>query len=539
MATVQQAQGTEFGSQSWRPSLTHAGLFLLGFALILVVFRDGIDNMIKYWAEPEYSHGYLIPLLSLYLLSIRLVTLDKLGAGPSWLGVTITLAGLTGLILGQLSALYVIVHYSFVLTIWGLVVTQVGWRGIKALWPALVFLLFMVPLPRFIQWNLSSELQLISSQIGTAILRPLGVPVFLEGNVIDLGNYKLQVVEACAGLRYLFPLMCFGLLCAVLFRGAAWKKVLLFVSSVPIAVFMNSFRIAVTGLLVNRFGISAAEGFTHYFEGWVVFTACLAIMFLEMWGLAKLDGRKLDDVFDVTLPDLSALPGLRILLQPNRPLVATCALLVLGGLASFALANRVEILPQRADLQTFPLTLSEWRGVESEIPPEQLEELQATDYLLASYSSPSAKQPVEIYVAYYESQSTGVSVHSPRACLPGGGWRVEESTEVSIPDILPSGAGLPVNRTVIAMGDQRMLVYYWFMQRGRLLTNEYLVKWYIFWDSLRLSRSDGALVRLVTPVGDLSEMDAADARLRQFLSITFPRLYYHIPQENVAVGASP
>lgn len=523
-------------SQSQRPTLRQSGLFLLAFAALFVVFRDGLGNMIKYWSEPEYSHGYLIPLISLYLLSIRLVMLDKLGARASWLGVGLTLAGLTGFLLGQLSALYVIVHYSFVVTIWGLVMTQVGWRGLKALWPALIFLLFMVPLPRFIQWNLTSDLQLISSQIGSAILRLFGVPVFLEGNVIDLGGYQLQVVEACAGLRYVFPLMCFGLLCAVLFRGATWKKLLLFISSVPIAVFMNSFRIAVTGLLVNRFGTSAAEGFTHYFEGWVVFTACLVIMFLEMWALAKLGGSKLDDVFDVAVPDSSALPGLRTLLRPNQPLVATCALLVLAGVVSFALANRVEIRPARESLHAFPLSLSGWRGTEEEIPALQLEELQATDYLLASYANPTLTAPVGLYIAYYESQSTGVAVHSPRACLPGGGWRVEKSEEVAIPGILPTGGGLPVNRTLVSMGDQRLLVYYWFMQRGRNLTNEYLVKWYIFWDSLTKRRTDGALVRLTTPLGDVSEIDAADARLQQFLKDAYPRLYYHIPQEN-AVGA--
>lgn len=534
---TQQVEAQAVAAPASRPILMASGLFLFAVFALLVVFRDGLENMIKYWTEPEYSHGYLIPLISLYLVSIRLVLLDKSGARASWLGVGVTLVGLAGFLLGQLSALYAIVHYSFVFTIWGLVFTQVGWRGVKALWPALIFLLFMVPLPRFIQWNLSSDLQLISSEIGTAILRALGVPVFLEGNVIDLGTYKLQVVEACAGLRYLFPLMCFGLLCAVLFRGATWKKLLLFVSSVPIAVFMNSFRIAVTGVLVNRNGTSAAEGFMHYFEGWVVFTACLVLMFVLMWALAKLGGNKLDDVFDVELPDRTSLPGLRTLLGSNQPLMATCALLLLGGVVSFSLANRVEIRPARESLQLFPLSLADWRGTEQEIPALQLEELQATDTLLASYINPAVEAPVEIYVAYYESQSTGVAVHSPRACLPGGGWRVENSAVVDIPGILPTGAGLPVNRTLVSMGEQRLLVYYWFMQRGRNITNEYLVKWFIFWDSLTRRRTDGALVRLVTSLGEASEVPAADARLQRFLKDAYPRLYYHIPQEDAVVAA--
>ena len=107
------------------------------------------------------------------------------------------------------------------------------------IWSALVFLLFMVPLPRFIQFNLSNELQLISSQLGAGIVRLFGIPVSLEGNVIDLGSYKLQVVEACSGLRYLFPLMSFGLLCAVLFKAPVWQRALVFLSSLPITIVMN------------------------------------------------------------------------------------------------------------------------------------------------------------------------------------------------------------------------------------------------------------------------------------------------------------
>ena len=97
------------------------------------------------------------------------------------------------------------------------------------------------------------------------------MPVFLEGNVIDLGVYKLQVAEACSGLRYLFPIMSFSYVFAVLYRGPVWHKIVLLLSAVPIAVLMNSFRIGVIGVLVDRYGIGQAEGFLHFFEGWIIF----------------------------------------------------------------------------------------------------------------------------------------------------------------------------------------------------------------------------------------------------------------------------
>ena len=508
------------------------GLFLLALAVMLFTFREGLAGMVAWWDEPEYSHGYLIPFISLYLLAARLELLDSVKPSASWAGVAVVLCGLAGFFLGELSALYVIVQYAFVLTIWGLVITQVGGRGLKVLWPVLIFLLFMVPLPRFIQWNLSNDLQLISSQLGTGFLRLTGIPVFLQGNVIDLGNYKLQVVEACAGLRYLFPLMAFALLCAVMFRGAVWQRVLLFLSSLPIAIVMNSFRIAVTGVLVNSYGTSAAEGFLHYFEGWVIFTLCLALLFMEMWALARVSGRSLDDVFDLELPGRTALPGLTVLLSPNRPLLAAVLLLVLAALGSFAIANRVEQVPDRTPLTAFPLKLGEWRGTEGEVPRDQLEELKLTDYIMASYSRPGVAQSVELYVAYYASQRKGASIHSPKACLPGGGWVIDEFSQVGVPGAGPdtaTGDEMTVNRTLISLGSQRMLVYYWFEQRGRHITNEYLAKWYIFQDSLLMNRTDGALVRVITVLPEGGDVAAADQRLQEFIRVAAPRLGYYVP----------
>ena len=116
-----------------------------------------------------------------------------------------------------------------------------------------------------------------------------------------------------------------------MFRGAVWKRLLLFFTSVPIAIVMNSFRIAVTGVLVNSYGTEAAEGFLHYFEGWVIFTLCLMILFAEMWLLAKAGGQKLDDVLNLDLPGREALPGLARLFAPSRQLIATVLLLVACG----------------------------------------------------------------------------------------------------------------------------------------------------------------------------------------------------------------
>ncbi len=509
---------------------------------LVVIFRDGLWLMVQWWEEPEYQHGYLIPLVALYLLWARASELRVTPTEPSGVGLLLVALGLAGFLLGELSAIYTVTQYAFLLTLWGLVWTAVGWRGTRVLWAGLLYLVFMVPLPRFIQWNLSALFQLWSSEIGAGFLRAIGISVFLEGNVIDLGNYQLQVVDACSGLRYLFPLVSFSFFCAYIFRGAFWQRLVIFVSAVPITIFMNSFRIAVTGVLVNRYGTGQAEGFLHYFEGWIIFVACIALLFLEMAAFALLGRRKLAEVFEVEIPGLE---DFRYLLGESgvrAPVYVALGLLVAGAAGSLAIQAREEVVPAgRAPLSSFPLVVGDWRGHDGILQRDVLDELKLTDYLLASYNNSAGGLPTELYVAYYDSQRKGASVHSPRACLPGGGWRMEEFGPRTLQDAGPGGASLTVNRALITKGEGRALVYYWFMQRGRYLSNEYLVKWYIFWDSLVHNRTDGALVRVTVPLPKDADMADADRRIEDFIRAVEPKLYYYIPQENpvAAVPAGP
>ena len=197
------------------------------------------------------------------------------------------------LILGGLAALRALEQYAFLITLTGLFAVAFGMSGLRIAGIPLLFLVFMVPLPSFIISNMSSKLQLLSSWLGVEFIRACNIMVYLEGNVIDLGTYKLQVVDACSGLRYLFPLSSLAFLCAFLFKGPFWQKLLVFLSSAPLTVLMNSFRIGVIGVLVDNWGTEMAEGFLHDFEGWVVFLLCMVLLFIEMWIFSRISGNKL------------------------------------------------------------------------------------------------------------------------------------------------------------------------------------------------------------------------------------------------------
>lgn len=519
-------------STAWSEPPLFWVLLILGVGAAVALCWDGVALMVEYWLErEEYSHGVLIPFITLYLVWQKRGELSRLPFRGEWGGAVLTLFALFIYFAGELSSLYVIVQYGFLLLIYGLVLSFMGLRAFAVVVIPLLVLSFMIPLPSFLYNNLSAKLQLLSSEIGVAVIRAFGISVFLEGNVIDLGSYKLQVVEACNGLRYLFPLMTLGFVVAYLYRAAFWKRAIIFLSTIPITVLMNSFRIGVIGVMVDRWGQSMAEGFLHDFEGWVIFMACFAVLFLEMWLLMRVTGdkRPLSAVFGLDIPGArhpadASVERRRIPL----PFYASFLILVIAMGAAIALPPRTEVVQPRRDFSEFPLTLSEWKGQREAMEQVYIDALKFTDYALINYRDDHG-HTVNFYSAFYASQRKGESVHSPRSCLPGGGWEIESLTQRDIEGVSVSGVPLRVNRALISYGEQKQLVYYWFQQRGRVITNEYLVKWDMFVDAITRNRTDGALVRLVIPMRDgqdVAELDAAlalfSADVSQFLPAYIP-----------------
>ncbi len=514
-------------------------LSLLLLAAFVVLFDHGFARMLSIeWQMPEYQHAWIIPLVSIYLVWARATDLQRVPFQPSWTGVALVVFGLLVFFLGELSAIWAIGWYGFLFTFWGLVIAVMGLRAAAVIWAGLLYMVFMIPLPQTLLANLSGAFQLWSSQIGVSFLRLVGVTVYLEGNVIDLGNYRLQVVEACSGLRYLFPLTSFSFFCAYVFRGRLWQRVVIFLAAIPITIFMNSFRIAITGILVNRYGTGQADGFLHYFEGWVIFVACIALLFALMTLFSLMSRRRLAESFAVEIPELS---DFRYLVPAGalRPAAVTAvAIIVAGAVGSLAIERRDENIPAHVSLSTFPMVIGDWSGRDGRLEADVLDELKLTDYMVTRYMSDKYPQPVELYIAYYGSQRTGASMHSPRACLPGGGWQIKELSQQDLEGMRADGSPLPVNRMVIGQGSDKALVYYWFVQRGRYLTSEYAVKFYNFWDALTRNRTDGALVRVMTPITDPLDTAEADRRLTEFIRAAEPKVYYHLPQDAAVARAA-
>jgi exosortase D (VPLPA-CTERM-specific) len=326
-------------------------------------------------------------------------------------------------------------------------------------------------------------------------------------------------------------LVTLGFLVAYIYNAALWKRALVFLSTIPITVLMNSFRIGVIGVTVDRWGQKMAEGFLHDFEGWVIFMACFGVLFVEMWLLMRLTGdrRDLREVFGLEAPVKVEGPSMCLSGPIPKPLVGSTIGLLLAVSAGYLLPERQELTPPRTAFSEFPVQFADWQGRPEPMEQVYIDALKFTDYALINFKN-SGGDVINLYSAYYESQRKGESVHSPRSCLPGGGWEIQSLTQVDVPNATVDGVPLRVNRALISYGDQKQLVYYWFQQRGRVMTNEFLVKWYMLIDAIFMHRTDGALVRVIaplTPGGDVSRLDGA---LNEFTADIAPMLSRYIPK---------
>jgi exosortase D (VPLPA-CTERM-specific) len=512
--------------------MTSLAAVLLAVLSLIAISKDGISSLLAAWSRPEYSHGYIIPLIAIFLFLQRssIATFANAASSGKTLAVCISAIGAVTAVLGNLAGIPDIITYGMLLTIAGLILTVTGLPRGLILWPAWFYLIFMLPLPNFIYWPLSIKLQFLSSDIGVRIIQLLNIPVYLDGNIIDLGVYKLQVAEACNGLRYLFPLMSFGFLFAVIYNGSWWKKLLLMLSTIPITIGMNSFRIGVIGVLVNSFGIGQAEGFLHLFEGWVIFLVCVVLLLseaklLRLVAPSTLQGQPLFDLdFDKAKIQFSRLKDIRV---TAHFIVATLAI-VLGLGLMWSLSGRAPELATRKNLAEFPMTTADWVGKSNVLEGDIQKALGANEYLLVDYSSTHGSPPVNLLVSYYASQTNGSGMHSPEVCIPAGGWEVSRWGQFNVNLENPTFGQLNVNRAIIQKGQSKQLVYYWFEQRGRHVTSDYWAKAYTVWDSINRGRSDGALVRVVTPI-DGEAVDAADKRLNAFLKFAVRELPSFVP----------
>lgn len=522
----------ELSSAHQKPKLIdeflHGGTFWLLVACISAVFffQEGINDLLVAWKMPEYSHGPLIPILSglMFLRQLKTVPVNHGPVTDRGPGVALLIFAVLIGAGGKIIEINDIVAYALILWVGAILLISFGWKVGKHFWPPVVHLAFMLPLPGAVYYGVSTYLQGVSSELGVFFLHLIQVPVFLEGNIIDLGVFKLHVAEACSGLRYLFPILSFSYIFAILYQGPMWHKALLLLSAAPITVLMNSVRIALAGWIVNNFGLDHLEGFSHFFEGWVIFISCVLILFVLAWLLVKLRGeqKSLVEALDLESDGLATQARRISLVKPSAAMIF--AAVMVGALAvSWQFApKRAEVIFDREPFVLFPSQLGEWQlGSHQPLDPQVERVLGADDYLSVMLTRADTAPSVDLFVAWYQDQADG-GVHSPEVCLPGAGWEIAQLEQIDVAD--QAGVPFSINRAIIQKGVTRMMVYFWYDQRQVRTASMYEAKLQLMLGRFMNGRDDSAIVRLTTLIDpDETEADA-QRRLDEALKDTLAPL---------------
>lgn len=540
-------------------------LILAGVAIPwLVLYAETFNSLFRNWNREDYAYCYAVPFFALYLAyrdrpgggngsgSVQPDTLAKGETGISWgfpgFGGSWALLGYIGLALsfllffaGRLGSVVVIVYFSMWVSIAGLVVLLTGnpFRGGTA-YP-LAVLLFAIPLPGYVETMLTFRLKLISTVITVKMLNLVGIVASSEGNIIDLGTTRVQVVDACSGLHYVLSTLFLALVTGYFFNKRFYERAALLVLALPLAVLMNSLRVLVMSIVIKYFSPEAVQGVTHDLLGVLVFALSLLCLVLMSYLLGLFGSRQ------------SVVPG-SVLEQGGKETPETTSpsrgvASILSGPASMRLSMRhgiiaaslliamcllkLSLTPQQArltrkDFSSFPTQIGEWVGRKMEQDPAVRKSLRVDDYLLQEFSNASTGNSLYLMIPYYEYQIMDRMTHNPNTCLLGSGW-IPREKGILQPNP-ETGRSFPVQRLLLAKDDQLILTVFWFQQRGRKIASEYEYKMYLFLDSLFRHRSDGCLVRMDMGLNPGQSSEEAQVILESFVVGVAECLKDYIPE---------
>lgn len=272
--------GPNGSDDSMRGPAIAGALVLIG--VMTGVYLPVLYHMVLHWrAVDDYSHGFLIAPLALYFAWERRSRLHGVPISGSWWGLLPLSLGVLALTIGRLGVELTSMRTGFVLTLIGLVLLLFGRKVFEVLAFPLLFLFLMVPLPQSLVNVIAFPLQLMAASAAVESLHVMGIPALLEGNIIHLAHSELFVAQACSGLRSLMALLTLGVVFAYFLQRGTLKRLIIVFSTIPIAIFVNAVRVALTGFLAHSYGKEAASGIIHDFQGLITFFLAFLVLLVE------------------------------------------------------------------------------------------------------------------------------------------------------------------------------------------------------------------------------------------------------------------
>ena len=498
---------------------------ILTIIIVSVLYSDVLKKLaLDWWNDPNYSHGFLIPFISVYWIWGRRKFLHSTHAAPSAWGLPVLFASGILYIVGHITGELFTQRFSFVMMLAGLALIWRGKAQWRVLWAPILYLVFMIPLPYIVYDSIAFPLKLFATKVSITTLQYLGQSIYSEGNLIFLPDTTLEVADACSGIRSLISVLALSIIIAKYTQHDWPSRFLLVALSIPVVIFMNILRIVGTGLLVGK-NPDLSTGFFHAFSGEVIFLAGVILLFGIAILMARRCPRKVHThVSEGSAEQLACNAGGTVSVGKWWPKWAAIGVLLFIVLVNFS-ATQVRATPLVRSLDFLPVHIGEFVLVgDSEMDSSVVENLGVDHYTMRVYRSPSGYD-LWLYIGYFEEQKEGAMIHSPKHCYPGSGWSSlsSEIIKIKIPD---SNNTIEINEYILAKSDAKELVYYWYQSRGRVVANEYLDRLYMLFDSLIKKRSDGALIRISCPAGDVEK---ARKFQQQFINALYPVLTEFLP----------
>lgn len=479
-----------------------------------------ISAMSSFWQDGDNSYCYLVIPIFLYLCWDKKDVFQFAQFSWSYWGLIPALLSALLVMIGELGSVKTLTYIG----LWGCVtsvfICLYGPKRSRHLFFPLLILFFVVPLPPYLNRILTFNMKMSASTLAVEMLRTAGVSVLQNGNILDLGVTRLQVVDACSGLRYIVSMVLMSLLIGNFFVTGLWRRLVLLFLVYPLTIAINSLRIFVTGLgALHGYDFLLEESY-HDAAGLIAFGIAGVVLYAVARILRRIGKTDTSKPFlDKGICSYGA----------AAPLIVTlslCLLFIGSGLSVKDRASQMNI-PARENFSSFPMQIDGWQGKPRILTEDIIDGLGSDDNIAATFTKDGLPNTIHLLIPYYDFQDTSRAAHAPQSCLLGGGWDMEESTVQRFR--LSGEKDMDIGSMRLRQGEQQLLSYYFFFQRGRVISNPWWNKYYQIRDAFFLGRTDGALVRIEMPVAKGQSADEAQKILQDFLSELWPLLGKYIP----------
>jgi EpsI family protein len=497
------------------------GLLLLLGATVLL-YHSSLAWLVYFWLDnKDYSHGFLVLPVSVYLVWIKREHLAHLDPRPSPLAGSVMLLA-SGLLLlaGRAGGLVLAEAVSLLSFLPGIVLFVWGWGYLKTLALPLAYLQFMVPwMIEFID-RVHWPFQLLSANLGVWLLQGLGFAALQEGIFIMLPRITLEVAQECSGVRFLTSIIAIGIPLVYLTQRTWWMGVGVIASGVIITILTNGLRVALVGMSAYYYGSAMVHGPAKMFQGWFVAQVGFIALFLVNWAVCKLPSRsegRLHERWKTFQGERLRTSEERVSTRPVALLL--CFLLALGAYIHLFATPRP--VPLRQALAQVPYGIGEWSGADSAwVKGEQFFPGADSD-LVRTYRAPSGRE-VHLYMGYFESQRQGKSLINYLSNPLREGVRV-------VPLGLPGTGPKWVNQAFLTIDRTRFTALSWYRLPSGETTGRYETKFKAITNAMFQWRNNGAVILLATPLGEKGEEAPASTHLMAFARVIAPTLREFLP----------